>query len=374
MRIPTAPTARPSNNAADALAWATDLLRAWGIDPTTGKATALIQQHGKTLAQAFSTPNGPFAMEPGRDKEMQVRSRGSHIQLPPGFAELAWALARHCPDQALGLLIAAQPHVLDPHTQLALDMASTWVIHTAFEFHDFGPYALSLAERYPQRAVALLESVDQDALSAAEAAQLRDAIGAVQRALQPQSATTSHMTTHTVTTTVTGGAITTTTAAHSTGHASLHAAMRTADLEAARTLLQRGDDLNQADGRGQTPLHIAAEIGYLEGVEWLLQAGADVNARNEVGDTALIFAAAGSEPGLVTLLLLRDAKVDQANNRQRTALHVACQEGRVQNVQILLAGLADTRLRDYQHRTPLDLAQSPSIVEMLQARLEKTSL
>ena len=74
-------------------------------------------------------------------------------------------------------------------------------------------------------------------------------------------------------------------------------AVRGGDLEAVRSALAAGADVELPDSADRrTPLMIAAGMGRADIVEALLQAGADVNRRDQAGRTALHLILADLEP------------------------------------------------------------------------------
>src|ERR1051326_4434807 len=98
----------------------------------------------------------------------------------------------------------------------------------------------------------------------------------------------------------------------------LYSAIRANDLLQMRTLL---DHANAEGPDGITPLMVAAEIGSLDAMKTLLDRGADVNARNTYGSTALMLSV--TEPKKIRLLLDHGADVNVASRSGRTALIVA---------------------------------------------------
>jgi ankyrin repeat protein len=89
-------------------------------------------------------------------------------------------------------------------------------------------------------------------------------------------------------------------------------AIRDADAEAVRRLIDDGADVNARDAEGNTPLILASFYASPICVALLLEKGADVNAANKAGVTALIRAATNHEKA--RLLVDAGAKV-----RVRTA-------------------------------------------------------
>ncbi|MCH2115673.1 MAG: acyltransferase family protein [Pirellulales bacterium] len=69
-------------------------------------------------------------------------------------------------------------------------------------------------------------------------------------------------------------------------------------LEAARSLIEHGADIQNKNPDGSTPLHVAAFFGYREIVELLLAEGADPNLKNNKGETPLDTVSASWNPAL----------------------------------------------------------------------------
>ena len=65
----------------------------------------------------------------------------------------------------------------------------------------------------------------------------------------------------------------------------LHDAASKGDLEKARILINRGEDVNLKDKEGYTPLHLAAYEGHFEVVKLLVENGANLNLKDKDGLT-----------------------------------------------------------------------------------------
>jgi ankyrin repeat protein len=151
------------------------------------------------------------------------------------------------------------------------------------------------------------------------------------------------------------------------------------DREAVRALLQKGADVNAAQGDGVTalhwaatrgdadlatmllvaganvraatrfggymPLHVAAERGYAPVVTALVKAGADANAVTARGTTALMLAASAGDTAALTALLDAGAEPNLTETeRGHTAIMFAAGANRVDAVKLLLARGADPKL------------------------------
>jgi hypothetical protein len=80
-----------------------------------------------------------------------------------------------------------------------------------------------------------------------------------------------------------------------------------------RLLLDRGANVNEADGDGFTPLMISANKGDLSLCTELIERGANVNSQSRFGTTPLIFAAQNGYSKIVDLLLAAGAKREILN-------------------------------------------------------------
>ncbi len=131
-------------------------------------------------------------------------------------------------------------------------------------------------------------------------------------------------------------------AANDYGESPLSQASRTHNPEIMRALLAAGADPHLAASDGTTPLAAAAgtrgrpPMGYsrrldtprmLQAVRTALDAGADVNAANAAGRTAMHGAAAIRSTALIELLAVRGARVDVEDNEGQTPLDLATQGG-----------------------------------------------
>lgn len=149
------------------------------------------------------------------------------------------------------------------------------------------------------------------------------------------------------------------------GNRAINMAIRYAQLDMVKLLLERGASVNEADGTGRTPLLACAERDAIDLFDTLLAYGANIHARGEEGRTALIECAANNSIHVAHRLLQMGVAVNSAQDDGSTALHeailVACEDyispdTNAMVVMLLNAG-ADKNLADVQGTTPLLLAQ-----------------
>ena len=119
----------------------------------------------------------------------------------------------------------------------------------------------------------------------------------------------------------------------------LHWASAYGHFEIAKLLLDNGADVNARAHGNCIPLHYAAKNGYAKIAELLLQNGADVNAKTfESEYTPLFYAARYGHPEVVQVLLKHGARKDLRNWRHRSPLEIAAEfmEGNYKQVIALL--------------------------------------
>jgi ankyrin repeat protein len=150
------------------------------------------------------------------------------------------------------------------------------------------------------------------------------------------------------------------------------AAMR-GDLEAVRTLLKQGAEVNAAQGDGMTALHWAAEQGNVDMAKILVFAGAEVDAETRLGAHTPLHVAAESGSGeVVKVLVDAGANVKATTNTGVTPLHFAAMSGSTVAVLALAEKGADVNAREASWgQTPLMFAADRGRVEALKALLGK---
>ena len=139
------------------------------------------------------------------------------------------------------------------------------------------------------------------------------------------------------------------------------AAMR-GDADAVRSLVARGEDVNQAQGDGMTALHWAARNRDASLARFLLEAGADVSAETRIGPYTPLHLAARAGAGEVTELLLGAGADPNAATRSSGGarpLHFAAEAGDARTVEALLDAGADPNAAETAWgQTPLIFAAS----------------
>ena len=141
--------------------------------------------------------------------------------------------------------------------------------------------------------------------------------------------------------------------AQNDGMTALHWAATRNDAEIARTLLYAGATVRATTRLGgYTALHLASRAGSAEVAGQILEAGADPNVYTTTGVSALHFAADADAPGVVALLAAHGAEVDARDTfSERTPLMFAAVRGADAALSALLEAGADpaltTALKDY---------------------------
>ena len=135
------------------------------------------------------------------------------------------------------------------------------------------------------------------------------------------------------------------------------AAMR-GDLDAVRTLLAAGEDVNAARGDGMTALHWAAMKGRHDVADVLIAAGAELEAGTRLGGhTPLHVASRAAHAPLVDALLEAGADAGATTSTGATALHFAATAWAPEAIEALVRHGADPDAREPEWgQTPLMFA------------------
>ena len=147
----------------------------------------------------------------------------------------------------------------------------------------------------------------------------------------------------------------------------LYMAAMEGSAEAAKTLIQKGADINAKAINGAVAIHAAAESGDVATLKTMIEAGADVNAGCQMGGTPLVGAAQRNNLPVLKTLIVAGADVNVCLVDGGTALMVAAQFGFADFVKELLANGADKTL-SVGGKTALDAAkanQHQAVVDLL---------
>ncbi len=151
-------------------------------------------------------------------------------------------------------------------------------------------------------------------------------------------------------------------------------AARVGDIEAVRSLLREGADVNAAQGDGMSALHWAAERGDVQMLDVLLYAGAELEAATRIGHyRPLHNAARNGNLEAVDRLIAAGADVGAATDPSgSTPLHLAALSGSGPVIRSLVAAGAEVDARESEwQQTPLIFAASWNRVDAVVALLEE---
>ncbi|HEX9699785.1 MAG TPA: ankyrin repeat domain-containing protein [Acidobacteriota bacterium] len=151
------------------------------------------------------------------------------------------------------------------------------------------------------------------------------------------------------------------------------AAMRN-DVEAVRTLLRQGADVNVPQNDGMTALHWASRNGRVEIVEMLVYAGAHLEAGTRIGSyTPLHLAGKAGDAAMVAALLEAGADANAATAASgATALHFAAAAGSAPTITTLLDyGANPNATETAWGNTPLMFAAAANYVGAVAALVER---
>ena len=136
--------------------------------------------------------------------------------------------------------------------------------------------------------------------------------------------------------------------------ARVHQTAARGDVDAMRTLIRQGADVNQHDPSMEcSPLHVACTMGHSDLVTCLLQYGAHVGAVDGGSCTPLHQACRHGHAQIALSLITQDADVNAEDGDKSTPLHKACEEGHHQTALCLLEHGANVNAEDWIQSTPL---------------------
>jgi ankyrin repeat protein len=161
------------------------------------------------------------------------------------------------------------------------------------------------------------------------------------------------------------------TAARANGDGPLTKAVKSGDIQAVRTLIKSGVDVNVKSGDGSTPLLWAADGSRHEIARVLIAAKASVDAANDFGVTPLLHASRVGDATMVGILLEGGADPSRAHTEGETPLMAAARSGSVPAVRQLLQRGANVNAAErFQKTTALMWAASEGHGEVVDLLIE----
>jgi ankyrin repeat protein len=151
-------------------------------------------------------------------------------------------------------------------------------------------------------------------------------------------------------------------------------AARRGDLEAVKSLLKDGADVNAPLGDGMTALHWAAEHGNVQLTNALVYAGANLEAVTRIGQyTPLHVAARTGNAAVAKVLLAAHANANARTSPSgATALHLAATSGNVDVINTLLDAKAEVNAKEPEwNQTPLIFAAAAGRTEAVKVLLKR---
>lgn len=141
------------------------------------------------------------------------------------------------------------------------------------------------------------------------------------------------------------------------GETALHFLAVENQIDAVRTLITRGADLNTLSNVGGTPLSEAASLGYVDLAKYLLSVGAQLKVDGQHEPT-IHQAVRSGKPEMVKLILEAGAEVNEVASLDETPLHLAAEEdANAEIVRILVTAGANLQAVRIFDETPLAVAQ-----------------
>jgi Ankyrin repeats (3 copies)/Ankyrin repeat len=116
----------------------------------------------------------------------------------------------------------------------------------------------------------------------------------------------------------------------------LHDAAVAGDVNEVKSLLAKGEDINERNRMGGTPLQTAIMNRQKAIAELLIARGADVNARDNHGQTPLSEAVKTGDKDIVEMLITKKADVNAAAGPGENALSLARKTGHTEIAELLV--------------------------------------
>ncbi|XP_076459190.1 uncharacterized protein LOC143292617 [Babylonia areolata] len=140
------------------------------------------------------------------------------------------------------------------------------------------------------------------------------------------------------------------------GQTALQLSVRLGITDICSLLLDRGANVDEADGELNSLLNVACWNGYYTVAKLLVERAANLDFENEAGSTPLHACARKGHVNIVELLVAAKCSLNAVDRLGRTPTMLAAKAGQMQVVAALACAGADINWMDQQHKTPLIVA------------------
>ena len=144
-------------------------------------------------------------------------------------------------------------------------------------------------------------------------------------------------------------------------------AVGSGNIDIVRVMIKAGSNVNQVNDYGFTPLHSASCNGDVEIIKLLLDAGAEVNKRASLGQTPIYQASwlGNNSVEVIEALVQVGADVNIPGIGGAPPLAIALQSNRIPVVQTLIKAGADVNRTDRGGQTPIFEASTQEMISIL---------
>lgn len=163
------------------------------------------------------------------------------------------------------------------------------------------------------------------------------------------------------------------------GNSALHLAVQAGRTAIVNLLLADDADTNLQNNKRETPLHLAAALNNVEILARLIRHGTDVTLANHNGSTPIHIAARNGHTEVLRYLLTDESVghspsqlLSLTDKNGETALFHAVRSGSKEAVNLLVDSGASVSHQGIDRSTPLHLACSAGLKEVVRVLLDKS--
>lgn len=154
------------------------------------------------------------------------------------------------------------------------------------------------------------------------------------------------------------------------GQTALQLAVRLGALDICKLLVERGANVDEADGELNSLLNTACWNGYEDIAKLLIDNNANLDSENDAGSTSLHACAKKGHARIARLLVAGNCSLNIPDRLGRTAVLVAAEAGNSEVVAELVRAGADLDWVEQHLKTPLMVAADQGFVDIARSLID----